>query len=49
MISQLLLVYMLANSDFVNAKGKVERGALETVAVNPRKCLLKPEGELLVV
>lgn len=40
---------MLADSDFVNAKGKVERAALETVAVNPRKCLFKPEGELLAV
>ena len=39
---------MLADSDFVNARRKVERGALETVAVNPRKCLLKPEGKLLV-
>ena len=40
---------MLADSDFVSDKGKVERGALLTVAVNLRKCLLKPEGKLFVV
>lgn len=38
---------MLADYDFVNATGKVERGALEAVAVNVRRCLLKPEDKLL--
>ena len=38
---------MLADYDFVNATGKVEGGALEAVAVNVRKCQLKPEDKLL--